>query len=1634
MKLLRRKLGQQGRNALLCLFAGSVTVAALSACSSEEGPEASSKTQLVEAVTPYSFQVVLPQGEGRALLSASNRLTINGNGSVGLTGTLSTVAGFGAGGQTNVQAGAKIHANLLSVAPVMLNSQSIIYGFAKSSGAVQLQDSTPQVLGGTTSNTPVVSQNKTFSVDWPDQPGTDFVRYAANGSLPPNGNPGESLAPGNYGKFELHDRNRITLTAGQYFFTSFTLYSQAEVRIDSTSGPVQIFVSGSINSQGKILPAINASGTPIVTEGQVLLATRGAGQVILTGSFSGTVVAPNAEIRLNAPNNGGQHKGSFYGKDVTVDSNAQLPVIPLDIDLTDLLDDPDSGGGDSGGEPEGPCADADDDGVCNTDDECDTDPLKSERGLCDCGELDTDTDGDLVPNCDDDEDDDPDVTVTGGCADAEEGTPCVNSVAGGIPDTCNSNGTCGSPDPGRPGGEDGDDCFSIARKFDGIAHHYWFCPGPVDWQTAQDRCLEVPGRSLVLPSSTTDNNWLDSVAGFDAWIGVKETGSDWYHVDGTNHIARKIREGGVDGYRVGGAFADWADDQPQGGGCAILTNAGEWVAASCGTSRGFICDLPIGGAFDPLDDPTPGGGGGSGSGGGGPGEDDDQVLACVDSPFPLNLGLDELPTAEQLAAVEQQVQDCAACTGPCPACDGPFAPPAEDNCEGPDLVNDKPMNCRFLDDFARFPPPLSSLTLCDPAGDWRTQCAGNTHGEFCGRVSVVPTGEEASAQKRNFYVCGPVDPYCAANVEDFDPSLPCGEEQICNPDLVESVIDEETFLDESSLDEVLQDDIVDLFPDPPVIPEDVVIPGFETPGCGTEGEGAPCDFETNHPWCNPNENPIEASDSIGIGNGPTVNPLEDTAGNTDSGGDSGRPIQFDFDPDLNLNYQVGPGLYGDFDLNLEASVSLLASAHLDNFLILPSMDIDILDAKAGGSVKRCEGGLEAHLKLLGHDFLPDLIEDPDLREQFVNLLGIREFGEECEEVQGAYLNALGRAKKAYRDAQEVIRQYRAGIENNRRFGADFCGQLIQAKVPVGFPAIDCASAKPHQVVNAFIDYARYVLQNELAGVSPFPSDGLTGEVDFPNIGDRTSTTIASMNFAIGPIPMNLSIDTFFGYGMTGEATYGLRPAGALAVLDDASAGAEKIAYATANATPYANAGIEVFLGAGFDFGPVAAKLGISGEVTMADVSIPATAGAHILMEGIDDDRLLDEDTAEMVEPDAAPFFPGSGYTAYRFYSGFSLDVDAEIDRILSGQLNAKLVIKFFFFSKSWKKQIAAFTGFSMAPIQLVDVSFDGVELGVIRMPFTFPALARFTEPPPEPEEDDGMGGAPAEIEDFVFDHGRVEKFFHKELCVEPVIQACPQIFETEGIFMTQLENSDRLVAYGSTGADLHDRVKLFSNASPLNGDLAVHDGPVLLRNDVMLNNVYGGDPLELWHRVSYSNLYGQYLPWSLLPVPQIVLESPPLPNYTQTTPLYVYQGQTVELSAGSRYGSVTVYQGGTLILNGEALAEDTPQEFFFNNLTVEPGGIVRVNHAEGAVVVAIANSFTWRGILQNGTGRPNAHVFGVFGTQDVYMQSENGFHGTVVVPNATLELNSRNYYGAYYGKYLEVHQDATLTFHPCEGL
>jgi hypothetical protein len=138
--------------------------------------------------------------------------------------------------------------------------------------------------------------------------------------------------------------------------------------------------------------------------------------------------------------------------------------------------------------------------------------------------------------------------------------------------------------------------------------------------------------------------------------------------------------------------------------------------------------------------------------------------------------------------------------------------------------------------------------------------------------------------------------------------------------------------------------------------------------------------------------------------------------------------------------------------------------------------------------------------------------------------------------------------------------------------------------------------------------------------------------------------------------------------------------------------------------------------------------------------------------------------------------------------------------------------------------------------------------------------------------------------------------------------------------------------------------------------------------------------------------------------------------------------KTLDLPVGA-YADITVNDQGILVLHTGT--------YFFNNWTVNSGGIISCVSSGGLVIVNVRTNFIFRGkiIEKNSTARPKFFV-GMFGTSSVPV--EGPFTGTLIALNAPITLATINpqigaHSGAFYAKDITVNPDNTITHFPFNG-
>lgn len=1274
---------------------------------------------------------VVPRGLSVAdvMISATDGVTIDDRCTLAEPAAPSEVANLGSS-VLELGAGVQAFTNIASVGNVTLRSQAHVYGRLMTAGTVTQQDNV-RVDGGVTTGASLAGAVTTWTVPFPAGVTQDF-------SLPPDA-PNVVLAPSALDAVQIFSRATVTLRSGTYYLNSFVVEPEAHVRIDASSGPVLVYVRDNLH--------LNARLEYVGGErGQVLFGYLGTQSAYFEEAIVASVVAPRGTIDLRRPNSGAPHEGTFLGRAVHVASNATVLHLPLDWAFLC------------------PQGDQDGDGVFACQEACDHDPNKSEPGLCGCGVSEADSDGDGMPDCKDECDFDADDTHRGQCGCAGEpgvapaGTPCTDGLADGT-FVCDGAGTCGNPQDASP--EAGCRYTTLGT------HAYWFCPAATAADAAARCNASEPGARLVQIDTALEDFLVAAFIDAPSLIGATDrtTEGEWTWQYTATLDAKKLWTGGPAGESFRGRYSSFVGGAPaEGGDCAIIDASGSWTVVGCDESHPYVCERPFGSSWNPGDgrthdplgpeDAYPNWTETNGAGNGSQIPLDD----CIDrdpgvkEPRPEYGNLLLSDDTVEVYDCDQECQDgstrteeecrtlCAGAATPPPAGSSGRCTPSRPLQQlavvapGTCAVDDEntPENeadCSDVSILAGVKLYCGVKTQCFAMqkasnGVWAPRkCAeGCASGHTCDTASgncvnpelahvcepATKDGVNCVGQCFNTVGCGiPVAIEDGGYVEQ---DLICDETRFCpeagvyagplnGPNLdTREALDESQLPDESTVA-------------PPAYATDFSDPcagGACAASCATNADPS-CDRGARHPWCN-----LDAT--LPSGAAATNADVRDTR-EGDRGDDSSL-IKFDVDPSADLDFDIEPLPFGLARFDLAAAAAIRSVATFDFAGI--SGDVEIVDLRGQLTAALCRvSTADSKMEILGADFLPSLAGDL----KFDTATDFPDVTAQCEEAVATYVDTVDRAKKALRDVQELIRQYDQLKASGQTFSPSFCRTVAGTGLrPPGMPGADladpCADETPVETINAFITYyesqvdlisgARQALASSVLNSQTLASVlGLDGDAvanngfDFyTSFGDilkgEQTATLLTVNFFIGPIPCNLEVSSYMHYGIEGGLGVNLWPQ---ALVD----GTGDFARAGAIIMPYADSGVTLFVGAGFDAGPLSLKVGLEGSITLANIQLPATASAGLAVNPqrvAPEERPLPADLAALT--DGSVRFPTNGIGRYDFQFVYSYGVDMTLSDILSGHLDGSVVVKFFFFKKRWSQQLVAFEGLpQIGPFNLI---------------------------------------------------------------------------------------------------------------------------------------------------------------------------------------------------------------------------------------------------------------------------------------------------------------------------------------------
>jgi len=222
----------------------------------------------------------------------------------------------GAGGQFVLQDGSQVGA-VLSLSPVLLQDRVHAPSVESNAG---ITFGNNDIIGSTSTATPTVPPFPNASATF-----TGTTAITVNPS--PEAGDVVTLAPGQYGAVIVYSRGQLILSAGDYEFTSLDLEPQGQLVVPSASTEAaRVFVENSVIYRGSTNITSTSSSPP---PAPLFLVYAGRATLTIGSPFTGTIIAPNAQLALQSLNNTGIYSGEFFAKQITISPNTTVDSAPF---------------------------------------------------------------------------------------------------------------------------------------------------------------------------------------------------------------------------------------------------------------------------------------------------------------------------------------------------------------------------------------------------------------------------------------------------------------------------------------------------------------------------------------------------------------------------------------------------------------------------------------------------------------------------------------------------------------------------------------------------------------------------------------------------------------------------------------------------------------------------------------------------------------------------------------------------------------------------------------------------------------------------------------------------------------------------------------------------------------------------------------------------------------------------------------------------------------------------------------------------------------------------------------------------------------------------------------------------------
>jgi hypothetical protein len=224
-------------------------------------------------------------------------------------------------------------ATLYGLQGVSIADGSTVQGATDSGGGGQVSFGNDTTVGSVFSLSPVLLHDRTHatSIDTnagltrgnsdvigsvstatPTLPVFPSPAFSFTGTQAITVNPGatQTLAPGQYGAVTVFSRAHLVLSAGTYEFTSLDLEPQAQlVTPSSAAETAKLFVRDAVIYRG----STNTSAGALAP---LYLAYQATTTLTIESAFTGTIIAPSAQLTLSSLNGNGAYTGEFFAKKI----------------------------------------------------------------------------------------------------------------------------------------------------------------------------------------------------------------------------------------------------------------------------------------------------------------------------------------------------------------------------------------------------------------------------------------------------------------------------------------------------------------------------------------------------------------------------------------------------------------------------------------------------------------------------------------------------------------------------------------------------------------------------------------------------------------------------------------------------------------------------------------------------------------------------------------------------------------------------------------------------------------------------------------------------------------------------------------------------------------------------------------------------------------------------------------------------------------------------------------------------------------------------------------------------------------------------------------------------------------------